>query len=371
MKKLVLFTASVDSHISGFHKPYINLLSKKGFSVDIASKGNSNFNDIRYKYNVSFPRKPIEFINFLRSFSSIRKILLDNNYHLIHTHTPFTSLVVRIALLSIKNKVNTKVIYTAHGFHFFKGASILSWVFFYPIEKFLSKFTDLIITINQEDFEIASKTFFCKVIKINGVGFKTNNSVSPSVKKTLDFFDIISVGELNKNKNQILIIKSVQKLLHKYPFIRYNIVGDGRLKSKLVKYVNSHNLQNNIFFLGFRNDIYSLLSKSNLLISSSLREGLPINVLESLNSGTPILLSKIRGHIDICHIDLEVMLFDLDLDSLVYKLEDYILNYKFYINYIPTFKKVLDRFDIQALSPIYEQFYLNVINGEHNEEKDS
>lgn len=146
MKK-VLFTATVDSHILQFHIPYLKYFKEQGYEVHVATNGNEKIPFCDVKHKIHFERSPFK-INNLKAIKQLRKIIEQEKFEIIHCHTPVGSVTTRIAAKKARRKYNTKVIYTAHGFHFFKGAPIINWVLFYPIEKWLSKYTDCLITIN-------------------------------------------------------------------------------------------------------------------------------------------------------------------------------------------------------------------------------
>jgi glycosyltransferase EpsD len=127
----VLFAASVDRHIQAFHLPYISLLNKKGIDVDVVSFGNLYFPNVKKKINIEFPRSPFNLFKFLKSFHLVRKLLKENNYKFIHTHTPTTSLIIRLANITVSLKNKSKIIYTAHGFHFYQGSKIINWLIYF------------------------------------------------------------------------------------------------------------------------------------------------------------------------------------------------------------------------------------------------
>ena len=155
MKK-VLFTATVDSHILQFHLSFLKKFKEKGYEVHVATKGNDEIPYCDVKHFIPFERSPLK-INNIKAIFKLKKICDFEKFDIIHTHTPMGSVVTRLAAMKARNKYHTRLIYTAHGFHFFKGAPIKNWILFYPIEKFLSRFTDTLILINEEDFDIYPK----------------------------------------------------------------------------------------------------------------------------------------------------------------------------------------------------------------------
>src|SRR5690554_1050606 len=196
MKK-VLIVATVQSHVAQFHKEFINILKKNGYIVEVAAR-----NNLREKnglslvepnkiYDIPFSRSPFGKSN-VKAYKMLKEIIKTNSYDVIHCHTPMGGVLTRLAAKNVNAK--SKVFYTAHGFHFYKGASLKNWLMYYPVEKKLSKYTDIIFTINQEDFEIANKKFKCKkVIKTNGVGFNKERLHCEKKIELDEFFPTIAL----------------------------------------------------------------------------------------------------------------------------------------------------------------------------------
>lgn len=309
MKK-VLFTATVDSHILQFHIPYLKMLKEKGYEVHVATNGTENIPYCDVKHMVSFERSPIK-INNLKAIKQLKKIIDKEKFEIIHCHTPMGSVVTRLAAKKAR-KEGTKVIYTAHGFHFYKGAPLINWMIFYPIEKYLSQYTDCLITINDEDYTLARKKFKkCKQIElIYGVGvdenkfnLKMTDQEKHELRKSLglrdDDFVLIEVGELNKNKNQIIAIEAMRNLVKVDTNIHLLLVGTGVLEESYKEKIEKYNLKKNIHMLGYRDDIPKLLKISNILLSLSHREGLPVNVIEGMICELPIIATDCRGNRDL------------------------------------------------------------------------
>ena len=308
MKK-VLFTATVDSHILAFHTPYLKYFKDKGYEVHVATNGDEEIPYCDKKIKISFERSPFK-INNLKAIKQLKKVINKEKYDLIHTHTPMGSVVTRLAAKKSRKKHKTRVIYTAHGFHFYKGAPKKFWLMFYPVEKFLARYTDDLITINKEDYELAKKKFKTKVHYIPGVGIdpkkfdiKMTQKEKEDLRKSLGIkkedFVMIYPAELNMNKNQILLIKVIEKIIKKYKNIHLLLPGKDSYDEYYQKIVEKKNLQKNIHFLGFRNDIPQLLKISDISVSSSLREGLPVNIIEAMYSGLPIIATECRGMSDL------------------------------------------------------------------------
>lgn len=310
MKK-VLFTATVDSHILHFHLPYLKMFKEKGYEVHVATNTDDTIPFCDVKHKVSFERSPFK-INNLKAIKQMKKILLDNNFDIVHTHTPMGSVVTRLAYKKVRSKVNTRMIYTAHGFHFYKGAPLLNWLLFYPVEKYLSKYTDTLITINKEDYEFAKKKFKkCRNIEyVPGVGidedkfnFTMTKSEKLELRKSLGLkendFVLIYPAEISKRKRHIWLINTISPLLRENGHIHLLLPGSDSLNGKAHALTKKMGLTDQIHFLGYRTDIPKLLRISDLAISSAKQEGLPVNIMEAMYVGIPIVATDCRGNRDL------------------------------------------------------------------------
>lgn len=331
MKK-VLFTATVDSHILQFHIPYLKMFKEKGYEVHVATNGTEEIPYCDVKHMISFERSPIK-INNLRAIKQLKNIINKEKFEIIHCHTPMGSVVTRIAAKKMRKR-GTRVVYTAHGFHFFKGAPIKNWLIFYPVEKWLSKYTDCLITINQEDYNLAKKKFKkCKQIElVHGVGIdedKFNFEMSAEEKHRLkesiglkdNDFVIIYVAELSKRKNQEMLIKAVKELIEEgYKNIKVILPGIDSMNGYYQSIVKKFNMESNIKFLGYRKDIPKLLKISDLYVSTARQEGLPVNIIEAMASNLQVIATDCRGNRDLVNTTIKqddtLVLKECILDSL-------------------------------------------------------
>lgn len=311
MNKRVLLTATVQSHICQFHKPLMKLLKEHGYEVHVAARDNlAEKNGLAMEYadrvfNVPFDRSPFSLKN-IKAYEELSEILKDNKYDIIHTNTPMGGMVTRLAANKYRKKDGTKVFYTAHGFHFYKGAPKKNWLIYYPIEKFMSLFTDVIVTITYEDYELAKRKFHCKVIHMHGVGadskkfYTISNEEKNKLRHELGYSDnskiILNVGELNSNKNQKIAIKSMKKIVEKFPDVVLLIAGNGPEKENLNKLIENLKLEKNVKLLGYTTEVFKYMSICDVLVACSYREGLPLNLMEAMLCGKPIVASKNRGH---------------------------------------------------------------------------
>lgn len=305
MKK-VLFVATVTKHINVFHIPYLKWFKEQGYEVHVASKGNEKIEYCDKHFNLPFERFPLK-INNIKTYKELKRIIDNNNYDIIHCHTPVGGVLARLAARKARKK-GTKVLYTAHGFHFFKGAPLLNWLIYYPIEKIMAHYTNCLITIVNEDYEFAKKHLKVKDIKhINGIGMNVDRfskEVTEEQKEKLRKELKINIGdtvfcyvaELNKNKNQIILLNTIQQLKKEIKNIKLLLVGDGPKLSEYKENAKIKGIEDNVIFLGKRKDINEILSITNIYVASSMREGLPINIIEAMYKGLPIVATSNRGH---------------------------------------------------------------------------
>ena len=305
MKK-ILFVASVTRHIKTFHIPYLKYFKDKGYEVHVASNGDEKIDYCDKHFNLPFERSPFK-RNNLKAYKKLKEIINKEEYEIVHCHTPVASVLTRKAARKMRRRIGTKVIYTAHGFHFYRGAPLKNWLIYYPIEKRYAKDTDILITINEEDYAFAVRKLKAKRIEhVHGIGVNSKKfmiDISEAERderranltiQPLDFL-ITYVAELNNNKNQIQLLEAMKKLVAEYPNIKLLLAGDGANKEKYEKYIEENKLQSNVLLLGYRTDIPMLLKLSDLYVATSKREGLPVNIVEAMIAGLPVVATNSRG----------------------------------------------------------------------------
>jgi len=318
MKK-VLIVASVVSFIEWFNKENVDYLNNElNCEVHIAC----NFDymedtDVertltyieRIKeqgiilHNVDFARSPLKKDN-LKAYKQVKAIIKENDFDLIHCHTPAAAMITRLAARKARKKGST-VMYTCHGFHFHNSAPKKNWLIYYPIERFLSHFCDYIVTINKEDFN-RSKTFYAKNVRyIPSVGVDINRIKETTVnkaefKKSLgipeDAILLLSIGELIERKNHQIIIKALGEL--KRDDIYYAICGKGPLLEDLKKLSKDLGIGDKVLFLGFRKDIPELCNAADISAFPSRIEGLGLAGVEAMAAGVPLVSSNVHGILD-------------------------------------------------------------------------
>ncbi len=316
MKKKVLFVATVvKTHMMQFHIPYLKLFQDMGWETAVASR--NDYEDpadcqIPYcdtYYDIPFERLPWKLQNY-RSYRMLKKIIDEGNFDIIHCHTPVGAMIARFAAVGARKK-GTKVIYTAHGFHFFKGAPLLNWLLFYPAEWLLSPITDVLITINKEDFTRACQRLHAKRVEyVPGVGINTakfagSETLRQEKRKELGFCDrdflLLTVAEMTANKNHITVLNALHLLKEKAEFsnIHYLIVGRGATRESLEQSAKELGISSHVHFLGYRGDVPALYSAGDLFTFMTYREGLPVALMEAMSSGMCVLCTKVRGNTDL------------------------------------------------------------------------
>lgn len=312
MKK-ILIISSVCGFLPKFEREDVKLLKELGYQVHYAS--NSNNPVYPYKENIfeemgivfhdiDLWQSPFGITHNRKAIGQIRKIIEKENISVVHCHTPTGGLVGRLAC----KPLGTYVIYTAHGFHFYRGGGFFNYHLYHGIEKFLSRMTDVIVTINDEDYRAARRMKQrISAEKIPGVGLdmdyfsltaqEARKEARRALKLKEEFF-LISVGELRENKNQSAILKALGILKNKgmdMANFRYGLLGAGRQEPELRNLAECLGLGNVAVFYGYRQDIRPFLKAADALIFPSIREGLGMAALEAMSTGLPVIASDNRG----------------------------------------------------------------------------
>ncbi len=308
----ILYVTTISLTMNSFFKPHIEMLVREGNSVDIACNYKELSLDGLYSelgcnsYQIDFSRSPLSSDN-IKAYGQLKNVIENGNYDIVHCHTPNASVITRLVCEKSRKKNSLKVFYTAHGFHFYKGAPKLNWMVFYTIEKLCSRFTDKLITINKEDYEVAKRKFNAKEVHfVPGVGIDLTNFENVQVDRNEkrreigvpeDAFLLFSVGELNENKNHQVIIKALAKMNNSN--IHYAIAGVGDKHDYLLELAKEFGVSERLHLLGYRNDIPELNHSADVFCFPSIREGLPAAVMEAMACGLPVVCSKIRGNEDL------------------------------------------------------------------------
>ncbi len=303
--KKVLFCATVDYHFKAFHLPYLEWFKEQGWEVHVAASGELTLPYTDHKFNIPIQRSPFKWKN-IQAYNKLKQLMGHNNYDIIHCHTPMGGVLARLAAQKARS-TGSKVIYTAHGFHFCKGAPLINWLVYYPIEKKLANDTDCLITINQEDYKIALERFNATQIEhVRGVGIDTElyrplKEEEKSVRRQSfgyqpgDFL-LFYAAEFNKNKNQKYLLEALALVKDELPQVKLLLAGEGALLESSKILAHQLGIDHMVDFLGYRNDLKELVPMCDVAVASSLREGLPVNIMEAMSCELPVIAVENRGH---------------------------------------------------------------------------
>lgn len=319
MKK-ALMLASVASMIDQFNMDNINILQQQGYHVDVVTNFENGSTTTKERVDqirelleskgvntihMPIPRKISDINGIIDSYRNVKKICNENKYQIIHCHSPIGSVVARLAARNSR-KTGTRVIYTAHGFHFFKGAPLKNWIMFYPIEWICSFITDVLITINHEDYDRACRKLHAKAVKyIPGVGIDTQKIINTKVDRDkmreslgipADAVVVLSVGEMNDNKNHVTIVKAIAEISNKNLY--YVICGIEKPGNGVRQTAKELGIEDRVMLAGYRRDVIQIAKSCDIFAFPSKREGLGLAALEAMAAGLPIVTSNVHGIVD-------------------------------------------------------------------------
>lgn len=271
-----------------------NLAEKNGLKLDFAEQ----------VFDVPFQRSPFSPKN-LKAYQQLKRIVDGGGYDVIHCNTPVGGVLGRLAARKARRH-GAKVFYTAHGFHFYKGAPKKNWLIWYPVEKFMCRYTDKLITINEEDFQLAQSKFPAEVYHIHGVGVSTDRYHLHSAEDTEIFrknenlspqdFVVLCTGELNANKDQRTLIDAAVRCRNRIPELKVLLAGNGPLEADLREQIANNHAEEFVRLLGYRTDLERVVPAADVIVSCSHREGLGLNLIEGMLCGKPVIAAENRGH---------------------------------------------------------------------------
>ncbi|MGL5934302.1 MAG: glycosyltransferase family 4 protein [Cetobacterium sp.] len=364
MKKFLIVTTIQDT-VEAFLIPHIKMLEAEGYKVSIAT---NIYKEIKEELkdnewvNISFSRNPFSFNSF-KAVKEMRAFIRSGKFEMVHFHTPVAAFLGRYAAMREKQK---NIIYTAHGFHFYEGASRINWCIYYPMELLAARWTDKLITINEEDYKRASAFKLRrdgKVYKVSGVGVDSTHYSSgdaEKIKKELLIRDpektVLMIGELNKNKNQAQLIKALELLRLKGRNIKAIFVGIGEQEGILKKMAKDLGVK--VAFLGYRKDIKDIIDAADIVVSMSYREGLPRNIMEAMSAGKPLVVTDIRGNRDIVTQEENGLLVALnDIDATASALESLLYNPELYKKISENNYKKIESYSIVSILESMKEVY--------------
>lgn len=315
MKKVLFAATVVKTHIMEFHIPYLKMFKEAGWETAVASRNDYAKPEEcvipycdRY-YDVPFVRNPFHPTN-IAALRQLTRIIDEGEYDIIHCHTPVGAMLTRIAARKARKK-GTKVLYTVHGLHFYTGAPAINWLLYYPEERALARMTDILITINKEDYERAKHFKAGRVAYVPGVGidlnrFNAGSGTDRAAKRKEigigeEEFVLLSVGELIPRKNHRVVLEALKILKDRGEAdgIRYVICGSGKLEEELKAAAREAGLEETVKFLGYRTDVNEIYRCCDLFVFMSKQEGLPVALMEAMATGLPAVCTGIRGNTDL------------------------------------------------------------------------
>lgn len=306
----VLLVATVQSHICQFHRPLVAMLHEHGCEVHVAARNNLaeknglKLDFVEQVFDVPFQRSPFSPKN-LGAYKQLKKIIDEGSYDVVHCNTPVGGVVGRLAARKARKR-GTKAFYTAHGFHFYKGAPKKNWLIWYPVEKFMCHYTDKLITINEEDYQLARSKFPVETCHIHGVGVSVSRYHPHSAEEeevlrkeeslSAQDFVVLCTGELNANKDQRTLIDAAVLCRDRIPELKVLLAGNGPLESTLREQISGNHAEGYIRLLGYRTDLERVVPAADVIVSCSHREGLGLNLIEGMLCGKTVIAVENRGH---------------------------------------------------------------------------
>ena len=365
--------------LNSFLLPFAAYFRSIGWQVDAMSCGISSDSKCQQGFDrvwdVEWSRNPLDPRNLLGTPGKIREIVLREKYNIIHVHTPVAAFVTRYALKDLRDRLKCKVIYTAHGFHFFKGGNSLKNTAFINLEKSAGKWTDYLVTINHEDKSAAleyglvapNHTHYMPGIGVD-LKYYNRDTVSDSavadVRQKLgigkDTPLLLSVAEFTARKHHVDAIEAFAKLARRD--VHLALAGTGPLMAKMKQLATELGVIDRIHFLGNRSDVPVLMKAAcaNILVSD--QEGLPRCVLESLALEVPTIGTKIRGTQDLLEGGCGLLVDVGDVDGLAAAMTWMLDRPQEAAKMAKLGYERISTYDLEVVIQLHEQLYKEAVN---------
>jgi glycosyltransferase EpsD len=372
--KRILIVATSDIHLQVFHLPYFAMLKAKGYELHAAVevRGNAQVEGIDQLFDLPFKRTLFT-TKLFTAYRKLKQIIKEGNYELVHCHTPIPAALTRLAAKDARKK-GTKVMYTAHGFHFYKGAPFSYWATYYPAEKYLSRFTDALVTINNEDYNIAKtkfnagQTFYIPGIGVDTKRFRSVDVIDKELIKSKlglpkNSFVLFYAANFIYRKNHQFIIECLRDIKRQIPHLKVLFAGSGTLLPAMKKLVDEMDLTDTVQFLGFRKDVNDLLAITDISISASRQEGLGLALAEAMINNVPVVATVDRGHKELIDHGINGFLFPQGsqkefTQSVVKLYHDKVLAKEFSRRSAEHIKKFFIENSLAEMDKIYSKFLL-------------
>lgn len=307
--KRILFIATVYTHLAAFHIPFMRMLQDKGYDVHAAaSSAEGRKEEVEAIgvecWDIPFARSPYNPKN-LRAFRKLKRLLETYHFALVHVHTPVAAFLGRYLA---KATGQGPALYTAHGFHFYRGAPLRNWLVYYPLERVAARWTGGLVVMNEEDYEAAQRMGFVpekNLFYVHGVGvdIERYGNAAPLRKADLQLPPnariVVCVAEFTANKNHLLLLNAWREVARQVPQAALLLIGDGALRDRVASWVQEMSLTESVRLLGFRPDVPQLLALAEVATLTSKREGLPRVIMEALAAGKPVVATDVRGNRDL------------------------------------------------------------------------
>lgn len=326
MPKLLIVT-TIPATVRAFLLPYIAHFRAQGWQVDAMAQGITDCSECTTAcdrvWDVEWSRNPLNPRNFIDAPRQIQQVLAQQNYDFVHVHTPVAAFVTRYTINRWQNSTKPKVIYTAHGFHFYRGGSSVKNTIFLTLEKLAGRWTDYLIVINREDEQAAKQYQIVPAAKIRympGIGVDTKY-YSPQAVAHTDVMQLreelgltpenplfLSIAEFIPRKRHCDLLQAFALLK---PHAHLALAGTGVLQPQMQSLATELGIAERVHFLGLQRDIPVLIRASVATVLVSAQEGLPRSVMESLSLEVPVIGTQIRGIQDLLTSELLVPLGDI------------------------------------------------------------
>ncbi len=317
-RKKALILTTVSGFVQKFERENVRLLQEMGYEVHYAANPDvpaylypaGTYEEMEITFHpIPIIQDPRAIRENQKAYQELKHLIRDHHISLLHCHTPVGGVLGRLLGRSFGKSLT--VIYTAHGFHFYKEKNKLIHPLAYRVEKWLAHYTDALVTINWEDYRAAKKfRLRCpgNVFRINGAGIDpmefqpVTKEEYRETRKQLgigkDTFYMVSVGELNQNKNHISILKALAWLRIKgndLGNMRCDIYGQGRERKALEEQIRTLHLEDVVQIHEYVNPVRPALAGADVFLFPSIREGLGLAAVEALATGLPVIAAENRG----------------------------------------------------------------------------
>lgn len=275
---LALRASGVDNHIVCMDGPYVPSLRAAGIPVG----------------TIHLPRG-LDPVRVLWSLFELVAYLRRVRPDLVHTHCSVPGLIGRIAARFAGVPV---VVHTVHGFAFHDGSKGLSHQLAVWAERFAGRFTDLLLSQNRSDLELANRYRIVPPARMqfigNGIDLgrypERNTPRKPNARPV-----ITCVARMESVKNHTMLFAAAKLLLQRGEAFELWLVGGGERRTAYEALCSEWGLEGVVRFLGYRDDIPQVLSNSDIGVLTSLKEGIPRAALECMAAGLPIVATRVTG----------------------------------------------------------------------------